>query len=97
MTELSEALLPMVGAHSARSDSAERQALYQKMRGDVVHRHCARDGLIEYPAQLAPITAEVVRSQWACLPGDPMERLFQPIVREDRQNRCADLLPRRPS
>ena len=87
----------MAGAHAARSDSTERQALYQKMRGDVVHRHCARDGLIEYPAQLAPIIAEVVHSQRVCLPGDPIERLLEPIVREDRQNRREDLLPRRPS
>ena len=86
MAERPEPVGPVIRPHPRRPDTAERQFLHRHVEDDIVQRHAARDGPVEYAAPLVAIGPEIIQPQRPVAAIDLRDRVVDPVVADDGQD-----------
>jgi hypothetical protein len=92
VAENTEALDPVVLAHAALADAAERQVVMADVHDRAVDTDVAGGGPVEHSAPLRALAAEVVERERSRSRVHVLDGLVDVAVGEDRQDRTEDLV-----
>ena len=92
LAEGAEAPFAMVAARARRSDAAKRLMLLGDVQETIVHGDAARNGVTKDPIARLAVGSEPIERQRSVMVVDEGDRLLDPFVRNDREDRPEDLL-----